>query len=212
MPSRLARLAQGRTATEAVNGGGPAEQAEELCDLCGEPVPPEHRHLVDLTSRRLLCACRACKILFDRPGSAGGTMRLVPERRRRLEDFVLDDAAWTALRIPVEMAFFFHSTPAERVIALYPGPMGATESLLELEAWTQLAADNPVLSELEPDVEALLVSRARGMHEHWLVPINDCYELVGLIRLRWKGLSGGSEVWEAIERFFDDLRSKEAAC
>ena len=61
-------------------------------------------------------------------------------------------------------------------------------------------------------MEALLVSRARGMREHWLVPVNDCYELVGVIRTRWRGLSGGSEVWEDIDRFFDDLRSKEAAC
>jgi hypothetical protein len=122
---------------------------------------------------------------------------------------VLDERGWDALRIPVEMAFFFASSAAGRVVALYPSPAGATESLLELEAWSELAAANPVLAQIEPDVEALLVSRARGMSEHWLVPIDDCYELVGILRSGWRGLSGGQEVWDEIERFFDDLNTRE---
>ena len=47
------------------------------------------------------------------------------------------------------------------------------------------------------------------MREHWLVPIDDCYELVGLIRTRWRGFGGGEEVWDAIARFFDDLPRAE---
>ena len=216
MASRLARLAQGRTATPTTTAvptaaGNPGTASEEACDLCAARGDVHEVPMVGI-ERRLLCVCRACKILFDRGGAGGGNLRLVPERRRALEDFALDDASWTALRIPVDMAFFFHSTAAGRVVALYPSPMGATESQLELDAWAQIEADNPVLGELETDVEALLVSRARNMREHWLVPVNDCYELVGVIRTRWRGLSGGSEVWEDIDRFFDDLRSKEAAC
>jgi hypothetical protein len=157
----------------------------------------------------VLCACRACTLLFDHRAAGGGHLRLVPTRRRRLEGFALDDARWDELRIPVDMAFFFASTPAGRVVAIYPGPMGATESLLELEAWSELEAANPALGELAPDVEALLVSRARGMREHWLVPIDDCYELVGLIRRHWRGLGGGPEVWDEIERFFAELEHRE---
>jgi hypothetical protein len=37
------------------------------------------------------------------------------------------------------------------------------------------------------------------------VPIDDCYRLVALIRTRWRGLTGGREVWEELARFFDDL-------
>jgi hypothetical protein len=103
------------------------------------------------------------------------------------------------------MAFFFNSTAAERVVAFYPGPMGATESLLELAAWRSLEAANPALTQMEPDVEALLVNRARGARDHWLVPIDDCYALVGLIRTRWRGLTGGKDVWEEIGRFFTAL-------
>jgi hypothetical protein len=205
VPSRLAQLAVAAPAVATTS----APAAEPRCDLCGEPVAPEHRHLVDLESRRLLCACRACALLFDRPAAGGGHLRLVPTRRRPLRELRLDDATWERLQLPVAMAFFFHSSAAERVVAFYPSPMGATESLLELDAWSALAAANPVLDELAPDVEALLVCRAHGMREHWLVPIDDCYELVALIRSHWKGFGGGEEVWRELARFFDDLSRRE---
>ncbi len=207
MVSRLAKLAQGTPVRQPAVA--PAAPAGEHCDMCAAPVGPGHRHLVDLNDRRMLCACRACALLFDSAAAGGGHLRLLPTRRRRLHDFVLDDARWERLRIPVDMAFFFRNTEAERVSAFYPSPAGPTESLLELEAWTELEADNPVLAQMAPDVEALLVSRARGMREHWLVPIDDCYELVGLIRSRWRGFGGGEEVWTEINRFFDDLSTRE---
>ncbi len=207
MGSRLAKLAQGAPVREP--SVSPAPEAGEHCDMCAAPVPPGHRHLVDLKDRRMLCACRACALLFDSTAAGGGHLRLLPTRRRRLDDFVLDDARWDRLRIPVDMAFFFRNTEAERVSAFYPSPAGPTESLLELEAWSELEADNPVLAELEPDVEALLISHARKMREHWLVPIDDCYELVGVIRSRWRGFGGGEEVWTEIDRFFNDLPMRE---
>ena len=190
MTSRLQDLARPRAR--------PREAPEEQCDLCAEPIAPEHRHLLDLESRRLLCACRACSILFDRSGAGGGHYRLIPDRVVALEDV---DQTWA---IPVEMAFFFHSTAAGRVVAFYPSPLGATESLLDLEAW-----DGRVLADLEPDVEALLVNRTRGRRECWIVPVDRCYELVGLVRTHWKGFGGGEEVWEALDGFFERLR-KEA--
>jgi hypothetical protein len=59
---------------------------------------------------------------------------------------------------------------------------------------------------MERDVEALLVNPARGASEHYLVPIDECYKLVGVIRTRWRGFSGGREVWDEIARFFEGLR------
>jgi hypothetical protein len=203
--SRLRRLAQ--RSTERERPAPPGEQ----CELCGEALPPEHRHLVDLSSRALLCACRACTLLFDHRAAGGGHYRLVPDRRRRIVDLELDDALWDRLRIPVEMAFFFHSSQAGRTVAFYPGPAGATESLLDLEAWRELEAANPVLGELEPDVEALLVNRAAERPDYWLVQIDDCYDLVGVIRSHWSGLSGGQAVWAEIARFFERLGSRAKA-
>jgi hypothetical protein len=137
-----------------------------------------------------------------------GHYRLVPERRLELRDFALDDARWDALRIPVDMAFFHFNSRAERVVALYPSPAGPTESELELGSWQEIVADNPVLETMEEDVEALLVNRARGAHQVFLVPIEDPYRLVALIRQRWRGLTGGKEVWEEIERFYEALSEK----
>jgi Family of unknown function (DUF5947) len=194
--SRLRRLAQRPPA---------AKPADEHCDLCGERIAPDHRHLLDLDTRELSCACRACALLFDRRAAGGGRLRLVPDRRIHLIDFRLSDATWEELRVPVDIVFFFYSSRDGRVLAFYPGPMGATESLLGLEAWQEVAAANPLLREMDADVEALLVDRARGARRHWLVPIDDCFRLVGLIRARWRGLTGGREVWDELERFFAEL-------
>jgi hypothetical protein len=155
-----------------------------------------------------MCACRACSILFDSGAAGGGHYRLVPDRRLQLADFELDDVRWADLRIPVDMAFLFRNSEAGKVVAYYPSPAGPTESLLSLDAWDELEDANPWLRTLEQDVEALLVNRSRGKREHFIVPIEDCYRLVALIRTRWRGLSGGTEVWEEIDGFFEGLAGR----
>lgn len=202
---RLRALATRRRAAPAGEPEPAIGSREESCDLCAAPIGPRHGHLVDVEQRALRCACRPCSLLFEKPGAGGGRYRLVPDRVRLLEDFRLDEMDWLALRIPVDLAFFFYSSAAERVVALYPGPMGATESLLGLEHWERMEVRNPALAELEPDVEALLVDRTQGRRAGWLVPIDACYELVALFRTKWVGLSGGSEVWQAVEQFFEEL-------
>ena len=178
----------------------------ERCDLCGEGLAPEHTHLVEPARRRLLCSCDACAILVSGPGT--GRYRRVPRRVQFLPDFRLTDARWEGLHLPIALAFFVFSTASQRVVALYPSPAGATESLLTLEAWEGLCEDNPILREFDPDVEALLVNRVGQAREHFRVPIDECYKLVGLLRSRWRGFSGGSEVWDAIGRFFTALRER----
>lgn len=189
------------------------ESALERCELCGAPIAPEHRHLLDVSKRELMCTCQACSVLFASDAASAGHYRLVGDRCLRIDDLELDDVAWEELRLPVEMAFFFHNTAAGRVQAFYPSPMGPTESLLGLEAWSALERANPILRTLVPDVEALLVNRVRGARGHWIVPISECYSLVGLIRARWRGFTGGAEVWKEIGRFFEELdrRAKPAS-
>lgn len=203
--SRLGRLAQApRTSV--------APEPEEHCELCSALIPAEHRHLLEIATRDLKCACRPCSVLFDTDGAGGGNYKLIRDRRLRLEDFAMSDVAWEELRIPVDMAFFFHSSPHGRVVAYYPGAMGPTESQLELSSWAELEATNPILADMEPDVEALLVNRARGARSQWIVPLDECYSLVGLIRTRWRGFSGGKEVWLELDAFFEalDRRAKSA--
>ncbi|MEV0972610.1 DUF5947 family protein [Microtetraspora glauca] len=182
--------------------------SSERCDLCAVPVADGHRHLVDLSSRELRCACRPCATLFDRAEESGQRYRAVPDRRWYLRGFALDDAAWDGLNIPVQMAFFFHNSTARRAVLLYPSPGGPVESPLARPTWARLEAANPVLGGLAPDVEALLVNRTGDARDHWLVPIDDCYALVGLIRTHWKGLAGGPDVWREIGGFFADLRRR----
>ena len=201
MSSRLAALA--RSAPPQA-----PPDAAAACDMCAAPLPAAHRHLLDLETRALMCACRACALLFDRDAAGGGHYTLVPERVRLVADFDLDDADWDELLIPVDMAFFYRDSRAGRTVAMYPGPMGATESQLTLDAWDELEAANPVLPMLRADVEALLVNRARGAREHYLVPLDVCFELVGLMRTRWKGLGGGPQLWAALDDFFDELRRR----
>jgi hypothetical protein len=180
----------------------------EHCELCSEMIAANHYHLLDLSNRTVLCACQACSVLFNGQGAGGGKYRLVPRRYLSLSDFHMTDEQWDELMIPVNMVYIFQNTMANRVMAFYPSPAGAMESMLGLENWVSLISSNPILNDLEPDVEALLINRVKDTREHYIVPIDACYQLVGLIRVSWKGLSGGEEAWKAIAEFFADLRAK----
>ena len=180
--------------------------AVERCELCSAELPGDHEHLVDTSTRQMTCACQACAILFG--GKVNPKYRRVPRRIRYLSNFHLTDAQWESLLIPISMAFFFKSSTTGKVISLYPSPAGATESLLDFESWNEILESNPVLLDMEPDTEALLVNRVRGASDYYLLPIDECYRLVGIIRTHWHGLTGGAQMWEAIEEFFAELKKK----
>lgn len=185
-----------------------ARSPVELCELCSDVLTEEHRHLLELPSRTVICVCNACSVLFGDEGAGGGKYRAVPRRYLALTDFQMTDEQWDELMIPVNMVYIFRSAADQRVMAFYPSPAGAMESLLSLESWDALASSNPILNELEPDVEALLINRVRDSHEYYIVPIDACYQLVGLVRVSWRGLSGGEAVWKAIAEFFAGIRAK----
>jgi uncharacterized protein DUF5947 len=189
-------------------GARPQPGAGERCELCGQPIPDRHSHIVHLEKRNLLCACRACYLLFTAGGAGGGKYRAVPERCLDLGGSVLTAEQWERVQIPVDLAFFFFNSSLGRIVAFYPSPAGATESLLPLETWQEVERANPVLAGLTPDVEALLVYKRPQGFESYVVPIDACYELVGTVRRHWKGFQGGEEAWRAIEGFFAGLRSR----
>jgi hypothetical protein len=177
----------------------------ERCELCAAELPSEHSHLLELEKRQVTCACEACTILFG--GSAKQRYRRIPRDVVRLSDFAIDDHEWESLLIPINLAFFVHTSATGRTVAQYPSPGGAMESSLDLEYWDAIADRNPVLKKFEPDVEALLVNRISDEPQYYRAPIDQCFRLVGIIRKHWSGLSGGTEVRREIDRFFDKLRS-----
>jgi hypothetical protein len=180
-----------------------ARRPGECCELCGVSLSDRHRHVVDMRTRRLLCACAMC-------GTAGGRYRAVPIRYAHLPSMKITQAQWDALGIPVDLAFLFFNSALGRTVACYPGPAGAAESLLPLDAWPAVVDANPWIRTVAPDVEALLVRRHEGEYTCFVVPIDACYELVGRIRTEWTGFGGGDKVRDAIDSFFATVLDRSA--
>jgi hypothetical protein len=181
------------------------QHAAEKCELCGRVITPEHPHLLNLTTRALACSCVPCALLFENQNSR---FRTIPRAGQVLPDFKLTDEQWERLQTPINLAFFVRSSVAGQAVAYYPSPVGATASDLPGAAWRELCEANPVLNELAEDVEALLVNRIRDTRIYIRAPIDVCYKLVGLIRSRWRGLFGGTEVWSEIDSFFARLKER----
>lgn len=173
--------------------------------MCTAPVADEHQHVVNISSRSLLCTCRPCYLLFTHD-DADLAYRAVPDRYLSFPD--LPPMVWDELELPVGTAFLFVNSALGRVVAFYPGPAGATESDLSLQAWAQVTAAAPGLATLQPDVEALLVHTEDQQVEAFLVPIDVCYELVGHLRQLWRGFDGGQDVRRRLAEFFTEVRGK----
>ncbi len=200
MIANLRRLASGAPGAAGAGAG----TLEEACDLCGVGIQEKHNHLLQLTDRRILCVCTSCWA----QRSADAEYRPTGTRVLWLEDFRLPDDLWGRLQIPIGLAFFIFSSATDSVIALYPSPAGATESELELGAWEDLRRENPVLHSLEPDAEALVVNRISEPAQFAIVPIDDCYGLVGTVKASWEGISGGAAIEREVPEFFEGIRRR----
>jgi Fe-S cluster biogenesis protein NfuA len=185
----------------------PASASEERCDLCRTTVPEDHRHLLNLVEHRIECVCESCWAL--RSGDA--EYRPTGGRTLWLPGLELPDEVWASFQIPIGLAFFMESSIAGCVVALYPSPGGATESELHFSSWSRVVELNPILADLEPDVEALIVNRLSDPPAYAIAPIDRCYALTGSIKVNWEGISGGPKVGEAVSSFFDELRAEADA-
>jgi hypothetical protein len=195
--SRAALSALKRFARSAA----PAEQ----CELCGRALDAAHPHLLEKQARRITCSCDACAVLFC--SQDGGRYLRIPREVRKLDDFPLSELEWEELAIPIRLAFFFR-TEEGTLAAMYPSPGGAIESQLSFGSLRARFDEHGELRGLRPLVEALLVSRVGDRHWYFITPIDECFRLVGLIRTRWHGLSGGAEVWGAISGFLQELEQR----
>jgi hypothetical protein len=202
---------------------------EEACEFCATAIPADHGHVADLDTSTLMCACRACYLLFTHSGAGQGWQagpeeedrpqrrigraryRSIPDRYRSDPGHPLTLAEWNALEIPVGLAFFLRSSASGDTTAFYPSPAGATECRLDLEAWERIAADHPLVAAAAPDVEAILISRGppgQDGVDTFLIPIDACYELAGRMRLLWRGFDGGDDARKSVAEFLDRVRAR----
>jgi Fe-S cluster biogenesis protein NfuA len=205
----LLPMAGGATPAPRAGGGGVTAPAahtdEQTCELCPIGISGEHKHLIHLEERRIVCVCATCWAL--RSGDA--EFRPVGNRRVWLDDLRITPEQWAAFQIPIGLAFFMISSVTGTVIALYPSPAGATESELDLRAWSSVCAANPEL-QLEPDSEALVVNRLADPPQHMIVPIDAAYGLVGVVKSSWEGITGGAGVAGAVADYLEELRARPA--
>jgi hypothetical protein len=207
----------------AAEPAGPSAAAAASSEFCATAIAAGHGHVADLDTSTLMCACRACYLLFTHSGAserrqAGQQRRVgrarysaIPDRYRNDPARPLSVADWDALEIPVGLAFFLRSSGDDAVTAFYPSPAGATECRLDLQAWDRVAAAHPMMGAAAPDVEAILISRGppgTDDVECFLVPVDACYELAGRMRLQWRGFDGGAEARQSIAGFLDGVRAR----
>jgi hypothetical protein len=171
------------------------------CALCGASIgaDPEHRHLLDAAEERTLCACDACATLF----SSDGRYRALPRDVRLLPGLGLTVADLQALGVPVRLACFVRDD--ERGTggrAVYPSVAGAVTTRLDASAFALLESKSDVIATLSPRVEALLVRADPPRERAYLVPLDVCYRLIGLLR------AGTGEAERTVERFFDELDAR----
>jgi hypothetical protein len=192
--------------------GQPSGAGEEHCEFCSAGILAGHGHVADLEQSSLMCACRACYLLFTQAGAGRARYRSVPDRYLRDPDRTLTAAEWDELQIPVGLAFFLYRSEPGELSGFYPSPAGATQCALDLPAWQRLAAGHPLLGQAEPDVEAVLISQDQSAGiEYFIVPVDACYELAGRMRMLWRGFDGGTEARQSIAEFLADVRRRAKA-
>ena len=146
-----------------------------------------------LRRRELLCACRACSLLFDRDAAGGGHYRLVPDRRLRLDRL---RAGRRRLGASCGSRSTWRSSsatpPRGGCVAFYPSPMGPTESLLELSTWDELERANPVLRRSSRTSRRCWSTARAARGGSGSCRSTTATRSSGVIRTRWRGFTGGT--------------------
>jgi hypothetical protein len=179
---------------------------QERCELCGTPVAAGHCHVVDTGRRGLLCSCRACFLLFTGCPTGGARYRAVPERYLWDPGCPIAHLDWRGLGIPARFAFFVRC--GTRVAACQPGPAGAAETTLPAGLWAELVAAHPLLATAEPDVEAIVFRGRAWGTDCFLVPVDVCYRLAGVVRRYGTGRDGGPEMHERVGELFAEIEQR----
>ncbi len=185
-----------------------AETTNDSCEMCGVGLGSTHDHLFESGKRKLRCVCTACALLFDAersPNDVKMARKRIVQRAEHFPDGLLTDGEWSALGIPVSIAFFVSHGAEQGVTSYYPGAAGVIESPVSAQTWERLVLAHPRLASLHPEVEALFVVRSGKLRGAYRFSIDVCFEIAGHMRHRWQGLTGGKRVWDEVQTFFERL-------
>ena len=188
-----------------VRRGDARRESHARCELCRAAVGQRHAHVVELSRRTILCACGACAVLFRDPGAGGGRYRTVAERVVAAAHARVPEAEWARLEIPVRLAIVVRR---DRWTALYPSPAGPVEAELSDAAIAALHALAPAAASAEADIEAIVLHRTReGDTRIFVVPLDAAFELVAIVRQKWRGFDGGDEVRATVDAYLAHLEA-----
>src|ERR1041385_7815264 len=80
------------------------ERQIEQCDFCNAALEAGHRHLLEVGTGKIVCACDPCALRFE---NVIGRWKLIPRDVFRWTDFHMTDAQWAGLSLPIQLAFLF---------------------------------------------------------------------------------------------------------
>jgi Family of unknown function (DUF5947) len=115
--------------------------AQKRCELCDIGLQEDHRHLLEISNGRIVCACDACALRFQ--AADEGRFKLIPRSIRSLPELDFNDGAWESLALPINLAFFLRSSAEGKIKAIYPSP-----GLIRMH-WRGLAGGEVVWSEID---------------------------------------------------------------
>ncbi|MBB2941033.1 hypothetical protein FB565_000737 [Actinoplanes lutulentus] len=170
----------------------PRQRRAPRCGVCATRTSTGGLHLVDLAQRSLVRGCADC---HQNPGE----LRPVPDRYLELPGEVTAQETWDDLHVPAGLAFVWRAD--DRLLVCGPAPDRAVEHDLPVTVWERMIKRHPAFATLRPGVEALIIRRAGA----FLVPIDACYELAGLLRTSWRGFDGARDTRGSLTMFFAKL-------
>ena len=116
MAGWAARPAPAPVAPDDGAGGRSSTAKSDGCELCPVGLADDHRHLLHLDERRIVCVCETCWSVR----SGDPEFRATGGRIIWLDDFVMADDVWAAFAIPIGLAFMMRSSLDGRIVAMYP--------------------------------------------------------------------------------------------
>jgi hypothetical protein len=209
MTTKVALRMTGRPASTpgALLAAGPR------CGVCDAVIGRVHRHLLAVAGRALVCGCADCHARPDSDRHRADPDRYlavpdrylaVPDRYLEFAGDVLDAATWDELRVPAGLAFVSRPAAGAGLVVCGPALGRTTEAELPEPVWERLVERHPSFAVLRPGVEALLLRRAGC----FLVPIDACLELAGMLRTSWRGFDGGPAGAGSLASFFARVRAR----